>query len=168
MSKVTGVVDAVKSFPAAGGATMYSLIVNGERYGCGSKEPRCKAGDTVSFDVVQKGQYLNADMKSLTIEAGAARAFTKSASAPADTRQETISKQAALNTAIAFVKLVADSDALPGPTAKMSVQDKYDIIEALVDRKAREFFSFSTGNDLPESEASSAKQQAEAPAKSEW
>lgn len=171
MSKISGVVDAVKSFPTKGGATMYSLIVNGDRYGCGSREPSCKPGDTVTFDMIQKGEYKNIEMRSLVVEAGVPRAAAKQSVGGgfSDNRQETISKQAALNTAISFVKMVVDAGALPGNTAKLSTEDKYGIIEALVDRKVQEFYEFSTGSALAEgpSKSDSAGVK-EDPAAGEW
>lgn len=171
MSKVSGVVDAVKDFPTRTGATMYSLIVDGGRYGCGSRKPACKPGDTVTFDMVQKGEYKNIEMSTLVVEAGVPRQPARSSSGGgfSDNRQETISKQAALNTAISFVKMVVDAGALPGTTAKLSAEDKYGIIEGLVDRKVQEFYEFSTGSALAEGpskqEAPAAKEPAQ---KEEW
>lgn len=153
MSNVTGVVNEVLSFKTAGGATMYSIIVEGNRYGTGSNSPNCKAGDTVEFGVVQKGQYLNVAPRSLrVVSAGTAADVAKatvSAGNSNDARQEVISRQAAANTAIAFVELVRAADAIPGVTAKMDPSKKYDIVEALVERKLADFYKSSTGKTLP-------------------
>lgn len=156
MAKISGIVEAVRDFKTNTGATMYTLVVNGERYGTGSKKPNCSAGDMVTFDVVEKGQYKNADLRSLVVEAGARGAVAAQSAAASkpfisnDNRQEVISKQAAVNSAIGFCNLVVAAGALPGSTAKATAEDKYDVIEALFDKKLREFYAFSTGNALPE------------------
>jgi len=81
-------------------------------------------------------------------------------------RQETISKQSALNSAVAFVAACVAADALPGVGAKATAEAKYDLIEGLVDRKMREFFAFSTGAPLPE--AGAGKSPAAASSGAEW
>ena len=153
MSNVTGIVNEVKAFPTKTGSTMYSLIVDGTRYGLGSTAPGCKIGDTVSFDVVEKNGYMNVAPRTLkTVASGGAGAAVKQVAQAAnanDVRQDTISKQAASNTAIAFVNMLVGADAIPGVTAKMDPAKKYDILEALVEKKAADFFAFATGKSLP-------------------
>lgn len=174
MSKITGVVTDIKGF-AAGNNTMYSIFVDGARYGTGPVKPSCNVGDTISFDVIQKGQYLNVVPRSITVVSAAspseqARATTAAARGggggyndPA--RQDTISKQAAINSAIAFMNVAQAAGAIPGVTAKTSAEQKFELLEQLTMRKVSDFYSFSTGNDRLDGLDGSAKNEAPAP---EW
>lgn len=155
MAQVTGIVQQIKKFPAPSGATMYSVVVDGASYGWGSYPPKCSEGETVTFDVVERGQYKNAVAKSLRVTAKAteasvskALASAASAGAAADNRQSVISKQAALNSALAFTELLIQAEAVPGITKTTKAEDKYNILNALVLEKMAEYYHLNTGAEL--------------------
>jgi hypothetical protein len=63
-----------------------------------------------------------------------------------DSRQEVISKQAALNSSMAFVSLAQASGALALPAAKAK---QLDALESIVMDYAAKFYKLATGNDYP-------------------
>lgn len=60
MSKIVGIITDVKGFPTKTGKTMYSITVNGTRYGVGMKQVG-EVGDHIEFDAEANGQYWNAN-----------------------------------------------------------------------------------------------------------
>lgn len=147
---------------------MYDLQVNGKKYGHGKFAPRgIQQGDFVTFevDVKQNGQYTNYNVRSGTLrkDEGGTSASPQQTSAPSNTakpafngggfdaRQETISKQAALNTALSFANLANAAGAIPH-LAKAKEADKMGLLQAVVLEYAGMFYNLSTGNtwDLPE------------------
>lgn len=171
MSNVNGVVTEVSSAVVASGKTMYSVTVNGVSYGFGSYPPKCAKGDIVSFSYTEKGKYKNVDFKSVRVEGKASAEALASATAPklapaashTDNRQTIISKQAALNTAISFVEVLASIEAIPGIGKTTKAEDKYAVVEALVMEKMSEFYKLNTGEDLVEAPA-----KTEAPKDGAW
>lgn len=150
MSKVVGVVESIKDFPSPRG-TMYSIKVNGVMYGTGSVQPKAGVGDTVAFEVTENGKYKNANMKTFSVEAGApvgAPTSTGGGGSSYSDRQPVIARQAALNTAVAFLEVVVAAGALPVP-AKASSEEKYGILEALRNELAEEFYIASTEGRAP-------------------
>src|SRR4249919_149606 len=154
MNQVTGVVSDIPVLNTKTGKTMYSIVVNGEKFGVGMYAPKCAVGDTVTFQVSMNGQYKNVENKTLVVQAGVPRQAPSAApsltsasanSGTFDNRQDTIFKQAALNTAIAFAKLAHEAGALPSPT---KVKDKLEALDAIVKQYARDFYQFSTGKTL--------------------
>jgi hypothetical protein len=136
---------------------MYDLIMsNGDRVGAGKFKPKgIEAKDYVEYDVIQKGNFLNLKPGSLSKKdppAGTTAPAAKPGFVPsADKRQETISKQAALNSALAFVQLLQAAEALPmAKTTKQS--DKADIVLGIVNRYTELFYHQSTGGtmDIPD------------------
>ena len=162
MSQVTGVVTDIPQITTKCGKTMYSIVVNGDRFGIGMYPPKCSVGDTVTFTMSMNGQYKNAEPKTIVVSAGVPRqdvaqvGKTAEAAGPvrgygkSDEVQDTISKQSALNTAIAFVKLAQEAGALPAPA---KAKDKLEALDAIVKQYAREFYGFSTGKELPVGDA---------------
>lgn len=155
MSKATGVVESIKAFGDV--KKMYSVTVSGKRYGFGSYPPKCEVGDEVEFLYEQKGEYMNADNRSLVVIAKATAASLTSAAVAGSksygkdpATQTTISKQAALNSAIAFVNILAHMDAVPGVTKTAKPEDRYAILEGIVTEKTKEFYFQSTGTEFPE------------------
>jgi hypothetical protein len=144
-------VSDIKAYPTKTGAMMYAMVVDGNRYGVGNKPPAAKPGDTVSFTATQNGNFLNADVKTLTVVANAAAAVASAGglskpvgTASGDYKQDVISRQAAYNTAIAFVQLAVDAGAIPGVGPKTSAVEKYSLLEAMVDQKAEELLQINT------------------------
>lgn len=126
---------------------MFDLKVNGDYYGVGKYPPRdVGVGDYVEFVMEQNGNFRN-------VGRGTLRKIDKPVGAPAapttqkvgmswDDKQTVISRQAALNTSIAFVKMAVDAGAVKLPTV---VSAQYDALEAMVLEQASRFHEFSTG-----------------------
>lgn len=162
--QVSGQVSAINARTTKFG-DMYDVVVNGKKYGAGKYAPRgIQQGDFVTFevDVKQNGQYTNYNIRTGTMrkDDGNTAGSSPAPSAPVrstgsqaggfDNRQETISKQAALNTALTFVNLAASQGAIPH-LAKAKESDKLGLVQAVVLEYAATFYNLSTGNtwDLP-------------------
>lgn len=172
MSNGKGVVEKIGEFSAAGGKTMYNLTISGERYGFGSNKPNCNEGDTIEFEYESKGQYKNGNSKSVVVVAKAAAGATSSGGGSygkTTATQTTISKQAALNSALAFVNILVAAEAVPGVTKTAKAEDKYGILESLVVEKTHEYYAQSTGTEWPEEEVDSKPAEDKvASAKKDW
>lgn len=142
---------------------MYDLVMSdGNRVGAGKFRPKgVDQGDYVNYDIVMRGQYMNLAPGSLSKApapagvaapaANAAPAQSRPAYQSNDKRQEVISKQAALNTALTFVNLLSSNEALP-LTKSVKADKKADIIEEIVMRYTAKFYNMATGEtyDIPE------------------
>lgn len=147
---------------------MYDLVFSdGNRVGAGKFKPKgVEVGDYVSYGITMRGQYKNlapGSMRKLPPPAGV------SAPAPAtaptrgggyggqsnDKRQEIISKQAALNSALAFVGHLIAADALPIPKSAKS-DKKADLLEDVLMHYTAKYYNLATGEtyELPEEETS--------------
>lgn len=133
--------------------TMYDYVLSdGNKVGAGKFKPKgIEVGDYIEYEFVQKGNFKNfkpGSVSKLDQPAGvtppsAAPGFVPSG----DKRQETISKQAAVNTALTFVNLLASTDALPIPkTAKPA--EKADLIQEVVDHYTGHFYKQATGQEM--------------------
>lgn len=134
------------------GKEMFDLIMDdGNKYGLGPFRPKHIAdGDYVSFEVEYNGNFKNVARGSLKKEqkpAGtgpaptakqAANAYTKAQ----DNRQEIISKQAAANTAIAFVKLGLDAGVI-----KLPAKNGADTLFAITKEYLGQFYTLATGEE---------------------
>lgn len=176
--RVSGQVQAIVGRETRAG-TFYDVKVNGKNYGHGKFAPRdVREGDFVSFDVdvKQNGQYTNYDIRRGTLkrddDAGSAKEAAPKADAgrtwsertapstgggtakggyvPFDERQEIISKQAALNTALALCNLAASQGAVPMPKA-VKEADKLGLIQGWVLDEASRLYKLTTGRtwDIP-------------------
>lgn len=166
---VTGVVQAVEARETSIG-TMYNLKVNGESYGYGKYAPKAKAGDTVTFGVTYRGKYANVDTKNFQVTPGTGAPPSVSAPSKGNggakddywerkeatdvARQIIISKQSALNSALAFVGLMQTAGALPPAPAK--ARDGAKVLEGLVEYYRDVFYKQATGADF-DSTANSTK-----------
>lgn len=149
MSEVQGYIDFLDERQTSFG-TMYDIKVNGTKYGAGKFKPKGVAkGDYVKFTAEQRGQYWNVKgaIQKLDKPAGVAAPARSSGSVGGDDRQVVISKQAALNTSLAFVEVLTAHGAVPMP-AKIAQDKKADLLERIVFDYAAKFYKFSTGNDL--------------------
>lgn len=166
MAQVKGVVQAIETKQVSGGTkTAYSIVVGGQGYGAGLFKPKCKEGDYVTFEVEMNGNYKNVARNSLSVSdykptaedapsktsAATSGYSNKStgvdwdAKAKADAeRQDTISRQASSNSAIAFMQIMSANDALglPKSTAK-GAQAK--ALTALLRKLEVEFYERNTG-----------------------
>lgn len=160
MAQIKGVVQAIETREVSGGRTAYSLRVGGQSYGAGLFKPKCKEGDYVTFEEELNGIYRNVARNSLKVSdykevpedvPAPAKTATRStgvdwdAKAKADAeRQDTISRQASSNSAIAFMQILSANDALglPKSTAK-GAQAK--ALTALLRKLEVEFYERNTG-----------------------
>lgn len=186
-NQVTGVVQQVVSKSVSGGKTAYDITVAGKSYGYGLYPPKAKEGDYVKFDVDDSRGYPNVARNSMKVSANKAPAEAMAeaqSTAPKksstggsfDSKQETISRQSALNSAIAFMQVLSANDALglPAATAKGKRQEA---LESMLAKYTQELYESNTGvkwTDITPTAASKAAAPAdeedveEAPADSEW
>jgi len=129
----------------------YQIHVNGKRLMVGQYPPKgISTGDYVQFDTEMKGQYENlvsGSLSKIDKPAGIEPPAPPAPSAISKDRQDVISAQSALNSAIALVHVLALADAIPvGKTA--TGKAKADKIEAIVDMYTERFYKQSTGAEL--------------------
>lgn len=150
---VSGIVQEIKQTPRivqGQSKIAYDLIVGGQKYSAGFFAPKANVGDYVTFDVEDRNGFKNVAPRSLKVGKAPAGAVAEAAKVVAsgsgsfDKRQDAISRQAASNTAIAFMSLLASQDALPVPASK-SKGDKQAAIEALLQGYEQRFYEANTG-----------------------
>lgn len=161
--QVTGKVQDIKSRTTKFG-DMFDIVVDGASYGAGKYAPRgVVAGDFVTFEVEVNGNYKNVKRNTLskvanpsTEQVAASAKATTVNKANDDARQDIISKQAALNTAVAFVNVLLSNGAVPLPSKGA---DKAGAVEAMLMKYAAQFFGLSTGKklDIPDTGAKSSR-----------
>ena len=181
MAEITGIIQRIDTKDVAGGKKAYNIVVGGESYGAGLYAPKCKEGDYVKFELDNSRGYLNVGRNSLKVstnkppaEAVSAAAVTmQKAVSGIDNRQDIISRQAASNTAIEFMKLLASQDALGLPAANTKGK-KQEAIELLYQEYMKTFYENNTGQAFkdiapqPEKAVAAAEVEEDAPADSEW
>lgn len=165
-TKISGIVTEIKARNTRVG-DMYDVVVNGIAYGNGKYPPRgVKAGDFVTFEAEtkQNGQYTNYNIVPRTLRVddkpsaevvSAAKAQTSVNVAAADKRQEVISKQANLNTALQLVSLYLQHG---GAKLPAKAPDCYTAINALVSDTASKLYAATTGENW-ELDLSGSKQE---------
>jgi hypothetical protein len=155
MAKITGVVQAIETRQVAGGKTAYNIRVGGESYGAGLYKPKCNEGDYVEFELDDSRGYKNVGRNSLRVSAN--KGPRESAPAPSpvaraansfDSRQDTISRQAATNTAISWVTFLASQGALNVPASAKSVGQKMAAMDAIRAQYEKEFYENNTGQEF--------------------
>lgn len=154
MSNVTGIIQSV-SIRSTSAGEMSDITVAGQRYGAGlARYLKAKEGDYVTFEVEERenGKYKNVKRNTLKISknkppAEALEAAKATAKGSFDARQEAISRQAASNTAIAWVSLLQSAGAIEVPAAKAKskggLMAYYDLIRREYEK---EFYEHNTGN----------------------
>ncbi len=184
MTQITGVVQEIRAKPVAGGKVAYDLVVGGDAYGAGLYAPKAKVGDYVQFELDDSRGYKNVGRNSLKVSANKAPAEAVAAAAasmPAksstggsvDHRQDTISRQAATNTAIAFMNILVATDSLGLPKTDTKGK-RMEVLETLLNKYTQEFYESNTGvawKDIgpnKKGEAGASEAEADTPADSEW
>lgn len=134
---------------AAGVMTDF-FFSDGNKVGAGKFPPKfATEGEYYAYDFVEKGQYKNlvaGSLKGLPKPQGVAA--PAAAKAPAvsygksSETQETISRQAAANTAIAYLKILVDTDSLP--VAKAAKAKKADLMDEILREYMDKFHRWST------------------------
>lgn len=155
MADMTGVVQAVNVKDVSGGRKSYDVVVAGQAYGAGLYAPKCKVGDYVKFEIAESRGYKNIARNSLKISANkppaeavaqaeATAPKTNSQGGSFDTRQDVISRQAATNSAIQFMTLLASQEALPAASGK-NKGTKQEVLETLLHQYEASFYERNTG-----------------------
>ena len=144
LMKVQGFVEKLSTKQGQGRNgpwTMFSINVNGEWYSCGFKAPNCQEGQYVEFDVVQKGQYKNAENVTPTQQASAPAGNGGTGAAPAsmpvNKKDISIHFQSCRKDAIQTLGVLLGNDAVKLP-AKQA--DKYDAALALIDELTARYY----------------------------
>lgn len=187
MAEITGVVQEIQVRDVAGGKKSYDIVVAGQKYGAGLYAPKCSVGDYVKFELDEARGYKNVGRNTLKVsknkppaeavaEATATAPKVSTTGGTFDTRQDTISRQSAMNSALAFMTLAGAHEALglPAATAKGK---RIEVLEAMLKKYTSEFYEANTGvkwKDIaPTATEAAAEEEVEepevaAPADSEW
>lgn len=150
--KGEGYLVEIQSYDTRAG-TMYSLVFENEKLGVGKFVPKfAEPGNYYEYEVEMRGQYKNLKSGSLKKKPkpqGVPQA-KPAASAGAnsfDSRQEVISRQSALNSALTLVDILVKADALPVPKSAKT-DKKADLIAEVVRHYTAEYYEQSTGNKM--------------------
>lgn len=169
--QVKGRVNEVPSFTTKTGKQAFSVVVDGKKYSAGFDKPKCNPGDIVEFTIEMNGQYANVAKHSLRVlppdaAAPSSNVVPMRAGGGYDTRQDVISRQAATNTALEFLRLADSVGALPfAKTAK--AEEKLTALEALTAQYTAHFYETNTGvvfKDISPSAAEALEEAAKADA----
>jgi hypothetical protein len=149
---IQGYVGEVLSFKTKTGKDVFSVVVDGKKYSAGFDRPKANPGDLVSFNIEMNGQYANVAKGSLRVlppGSGAAPAPAAPARSGGgfDDRQDTISRQAASNTALEFLRLAESIGAL-GMAKTAKAEDKLTALEELVNEYTALFYERNTGKEF--------------------
>ncbi len=154
MSQVSGIIQEIQTRKVSNGTkTAYDIVVNGQKFGAGLWAPKAKEGDYVTFNANQS-QY-GWDVERGTLKVGkapkgeiAAQTSAKVGAAVSsfDSRQDAISRQAASNTAIAWIAALhsAGALALPASKTKGAAMAALDTVRREYEK---EFYEANTGNE---------------------
>ena len=148
---ISGVIQQIKTKQTKIG-TMYDIQVNGDFWGVGKYAPKAKEGDYVTFTPEYNGNFKNVERGTLKVSAnkpantGNAQASSnvRAASNSFDARQDAISRQAASNTAIAWLTMLHTAGALPVSTSK-SKGGQQEALDVLRRQYEKEFYEANTG-----------------------
>lgn len=185
MAEITGIVQEVVK-QKRGTYDMIDIVVAGEKYGAGlAKFVKVSEGDYVKFELDDSRGYKNVAKGTLKVsknkappEAVAEAAATKANVAKAvggfDMRQDAISRQAASNTAIAYMTLLHAAGALPVSTSKTKGAAQSGL-DAVREEYEKVFYERNTGQvyksispSTPKEESAGEDTAEEAPADTEW
>lgn len=156
MATIKGYLNEIKGEKTKQGFGPYfKLVVDGKFYETGSKFPPkgVAQGDYITFETAQNARGYETIVQGSVSKTDAPAGLTPAASAAAagPDRQDIISRQAAFNTAISFVGMLAANGGVPeGKTTTAAA--KAEKLEALVLSYMPKFYRWSTGNEfeLPE------------------
>lgn len=132
------------------GRTYYSVCIEGGDddgsdlwASCGATKPRCSEGDHVTLIAEKDGKYWKTDAKA--IEVTSAKPAKASGGGGGTgwndpNRQKSIVAQSAFKTAIEFVSLALEAEALPLGAKNAKAATRFDILTKAVDEKASELY----------------------------
>lgn len=154
MSIVTGVVQSVTKVQR-GANEMADIQVAGQRYGAGlTRYLKCKEGDYVTFEVEENGNFKNVKRNTLRVsknkppaEALEEAKATATKGNSFDQRQDAISRQAASNTAIAWLSFLQTAEAINIPATQAKTKGgSMAYLDTLRREYEKEFYEANTGN----------------------
>lgn len=153
-NEISGVIQKIDTRKVSNGTkTAYDIYVAGQKYGAGLWAPKAKEGDYVTFNANQSQYGWDVERGSLKVgkaPPAEARAATSAKVAGAvssfDTRQDTISRQASSNTAVAWIAALIAAGALPISTSK-SKGSQQEAMDVLRQQYEKEFYEANTGNE---------------------
>lgn len=149
-NELSGVIQQIKTKKVgAQQKTAYDMQIAGQWYGYGFFAPKAKEGDYVTFSATQNGNFWNIDRGSMKVGKAPTEAAKPSGNVRAavntfDARQDTISRQAAANTAIEWLGFLATAGALPAAKNKGAAQAAFD---AMREEYEKYFYERNTGNE---------------------
>lgn len=150
MSEVSGVIQKIDAKRVGAQQKLaYNIQVGGQWYGCGFFRPKAEEGDFVTFTAVQNGNFWNVERGTLKVGKASApdtiKQTVRSAVGALDSRQDTISRQAAANTAIEWVRFLHEAGALATTSkSKGALQETLDTIRRQYEK---EFYEANTGQE---------------------
>lgn len=150
MSQVSGVVQQVLSRQTKIGQ-MYDIVVNGQKYGVGKFPPKANEGDYVTFTDSVNGNFHNVERGTLRVSEYKSQGPTttsavKTAVSSFDARQDVISRQAALNSAISWLTLLNNVGALPIAASKTKGAQQAALDTILHEYEVK-FYESNTGQE---------------------
>tara|TARA_R110000772_G_scaffold175148_1_gene287003 strand:- start:347 stop:835 length:489 start_codon:yes stop_codon:yes gene_type:complete len=122
---------------ARGPWTLFSIEIDGQKFGAGFDKPNVPEGSYVEFDVVQKGQYKNAENIRISTATPPVVTSGSQAGAPVNKRDCSIQYQSSRKDAIQMLGVLLTAEAIKLP-AKQA--DKYDAAMAIVEEMTAQFF----------------------------
>lgn len=159
MTEQTGVIQAINTKPVAGGKLAYDIIVAGTAFGVGLYAPKASVGDYVKFEIDDSRGYKNVARGTLKVsrnkppaeavaQAEATKPAVSSTGVSFDARQDIISRQAAMNTAIEFMKVAQSTEALGLPADAKGKGQKLAALEDMLFKYTQEFYERNTGTSF--------------------
>lgn len=156
-SVVQGKVERIVS-SESNGKTIYALIVNGERYGFYTNDPRKKGvekGAIVKFSYTESNGWLNGNFKSLEVVKKASSNGAADEAVVGRTPKQPVShggfrdpevqtyitRQACRNAAIEWVKLLCERDAVAFP-AKANAATRAEVLNATLNHYTDLFYNY--------------------------
>lgn len=165
---IKGKVTNVRERETSAG-TMYDVEINGKMYGAGKFKPTVREGQYVKFPVKYNGKFANVGGKIEVIEESEATPAPAGGSGGRsyggyndDKRQEIISRQAARNTAVAFMQILASKDAIPLPASAKTPGQRFEVLSAFLDGLTVRFNDFALGKTTGDEDATSPDEEDEA------
>lgn len=128
----------------------YQLYVDNKSLGFMKFPPKgIGVGDFVEYETEKKGQYENlkpGTLSKIDPPAGMKAPIRPAPSTITMDKQDVISRQAALNSALSFVQILQAAGAIPeGKT--LSADKKADKIEAILNSYVKRFYELNTGSE---------------------
>ena len=146
-NKANGIVEKIYENQTKTGMTTYAFVVDGVRYGTYNIKPPCNQGDMIEFTFTAKGDFNNADAKSIRksekqpapAQAAPVAAYANAGgSSRSDAVQDAITFQAARKDAIQFLELLSSLDVLD--LGSKSKGQKIKNAEAYLDGYTKRFY----------------------------